>query len=114
MSDVTRDETRRACAAVGWEWYAGAPSHPGYFRDPSDLGSHLLAVGGRLSDADALALLEATGEPFEVFYFPDERDWSVGIGEYRTRESLVCPFDGDGLTLPAAAVRAVLAWKPYP
>lgn len=86
MTDLTRDEIRRACEAAGWP-------KPG-----SDDEYHI----------DPMALLEAVGRPFMLHHVPGRKDsWWVAweVSWPSTTKWL------GGITLRAAAVRAVNAWS---
>lgn len=104
MSELTRDEIRRACEAVGWSHYNREGDQDMWWPE-GDGGA--IYTSDPLSDADALALLEATGHAFKVHHVPGRAaawwlSWDVPWPSPTTWHA--------GATLPEAAVRAVLAW----
>ena len=109
MSDVTRDEIRKAAEAVGWGWCSTA--HQTWAERLEDETLFLVTddpdvPGGEMPtcfECDALALLEATGEPSQVRCAPRNRITKYAV-TINGRAWHYAP------TLPAAAVRAVNAW----
>jgi hypothetical protein len=120
MGEVKRDDVRRACEAVGWEWSHGDSA----FLDASMTLRFPAPYEGQEADRDrdnldAFALLEAFRLQDPMF-----RDWSLESPVDYDKEDggfRACVTDrlGDGKTswyydhpdAPDAAVGAVLAWK---
>lgn len=106
MADLTREEIRRAVESLPeWEWHEGVAYEPstGYnrprFRDGDDW------------TLDAIALLKATGGPFQIHYFPGRHGtdwWEVPI--HASDDGLSAKGFWMDENLPTAAVRAVNAW----
>jgi hypothetical protein len=105
MGEVTRDDVRRACEAVGWEWEGDEVTLESAV-DGHGLNRFYATEHEDRGNSNALALLRATGEHFEVIY--RGVGWSVRIraGNYYHSG---CWHAED--TLREAAVRAVLALK---
>lgn len=112
MSDLTREEIRRACGAVGWKWHPGKECPPiekvdmddfDYARD--QYGSvRFFPYWSHFFEGDAWALLESVGEEFELRFVPGDHPRSTCIRW--VGDSAWTP----GPNLPAAAIRAVNAW----
>lgn len=120
MSDLTREEIRRACEAVGWEvtvsdglsgrvFWALDPTGPGWERfqhcmDLAPPGNRWLTPARE----DALALLEALGEPLSIERHQGKHGnhwWEVAIR--MSLDGMSAKGFGEGPDLPTAAVRAV-------
>lgn len=118
MGEVTRDEIRRACEAVGWRWLdprvtPGGDDYSSAWDGKMDRFM-ILPRGAdqeRYDNADAHALLEAvfavTGRPyavrrdedgFTVTDCGDDPPWNASVTESE---------------YPTAAARAVLAWAEW-
>lgn len=119
--DLTRDEIRSACEAVpGWEWNErqkppGEELDWNHFDFAREVWEH---PGGervviarfhptsRTPNEDALALLEATGEEYQINRQRDPWD----IKEWGEFEVVLSDFARGGPDLKTAAVRAVNQW----
>lgn len=110
MSDLTRDEVRRACAVLpGWECHENPNAEPetelafwvtvGKLQDPGYQELFQTFAGEEVHGDydDAVSILEATGEDYEIQRH--RSGWSVGFVGPDWLE-----HDPD---LPTAAVRAV-------
>lgn len=86
------------------EWSRPIDQDPRLAIRPPDF--EVLELRADADRADAIAMLEATGEDFQVNHLKGEHRnnwWRVEIGPIEST--------GEGSNLPEAAVRAVLAWK---
>lgn len=123
--ELTRDDIKRACEAVGWEWWeskvtpGGAPDSGGWDgrldRFPT---LQRRADQERSDNADALAMLDARAELSGCSYSITAHRAMGHRGRWYTVTIVPGPYDdidadiaaGGGPNLPEAAVRAVLAW----
>lgn len=114
MSDLTRDEIRRACEAVGWKWvetdtqcWAERGTGECFFLimiGPDEEEDDLTLI----CPCDAIALLKATGCDFTVDYCPSdqESEWYVVIFSSTAPDGPIGRAANS--TLEEAAVRATI------
>jgi hypothetical protein len=121
MAELTRDEIKAAVESVGWLWddeiavsadplgLPGAAAFEGEFSEEERFPSWNASQW----NADAIALLDATGEKFEIVK-TRSGEYEAGLGPDESGLGMHShlPFRSSGCeSFREAAVRAVLAWK---